>query len=213
MYTLNPEQLESKQIYKLMTGTITPRPVAWVTSRSTESGVVNAAPFSYFNMISSEPPLVAISVVRRPSGEMKDTARNVTEQGELVVHICDESLVEEMNKTAAVLPPGESEIDLTRLSLIDSEAVGVPGIAEAKVRLECRLESHVPIKADDGRITHDLLIARIIRFQLEESIYDAEHGYVLTQQLRPIARLAGSEYAELGRLFQIARPTQPGGGV
>ncbi len=213
MHNLNPEQLDNKQIYKLMTGTVTPRPIAWVTSLSPEHGIVNAAPFSYFNMISSEPPLVAFSVVRRPTGEMKDTARNVTEHGELVVHICDETLVEEMNKTAAMLPPGESEIDLTRLTLTDSDAVSVPGIAEAKVRFECRLESHVPIAADDGRITHDLLIARILRFRLDESVYDEKRGYVLTENLRPVARLAGNEYAELGRLFTIARPAQPGGGV
>ncbi|NGZ77768.1 flavin reductase family protein [Saccharibacillus sp. VR-M41] len=196
-----------------MTGTIVPRPVAWVTSLSQEHGTVNAAPFSYFNMISSDPPLVAVSVVRRPDGTMKDTARNVTELGELVIHICDETLVEEMNRTAAPLPHGESEIDLTRLTLAGSEAVGVPGIAEAKVRLECRLESHVPIKADDGRISHDLLIARILRFRLDESIFDEERGYVRTEKLRPVARLAGSEYAELGRLFSIERPTQPGGGA
>ncbi|MEJ8307154.1 flavin reductase family protein [Saccharibacillus sacchari] len=213
MHNLNPQELESKLVYKLMTGTIVPRPIAWVTSFSREHNTVNAAPFSYFNMVSSDPPLVAVSVVRRPDGQMKDTARNVTEHGELVVHICDESLVEEMNRTAAVLPPGESEIDLTKLTLVDSDAVSVPGIAEAKVRLECRLESHLPIKSDDGRVTHDLLIARILRFQLDESIYDAEHGYVLTEKLRPVARLAGNEYAELGRLFNIARPVQPGGGV
>ncbi|GGO06151.1 flavin reductase family protein [Saccharibacillus kuerlensis] len=213
MYNLDPQKLDSKLVYKLMTGTIVPRPIAWVTSQSREQGAVNAAPFSYFGMISSDPPLVGISVVRQANGEMKDTARNVTETGELVVQICDESLVEEMNKTAAPLPHGESEIDLTKLTLTASDAVSVPGIAEAKVRLECRLESHVPIKTDDGRITHDLLIARIVRFQLDESIYDEERGYIRTDQLRPIARLAGSEYAELGRLFAIPRPTRPDGGV
>lgn len=207
MPNLDPQQLDSKLVYKLMTGTIVPRPIAWVTSLSGETGIVNAAPFSYFNMVSSDPPLVAFSVARRPDGSMKDTARNVTDTAELVVHICDESLVEEMNKTAALLPPGESEIDLTRLTLVDSDAVAVPGIAEAKVRLECRLESHLPLKADDGRVTHDLLIARIVRFRLDESIYDEERGYVRTEQLRPVARLAGSEYAELGRLFKIDRPT------
>ncbi|QDH23021.1 flavin reductase family protein [Saccharibacillus brassicae] len=207
MPNLDPQQLDSKLVYKLMTGTIVPRPIAWVTSLSSETGIVNAAPFSYFNMVSSDPPLVAFSVARRPDGGMKDTARNVTDTAELVVHICDESLVEEMNKTAALLPPGESEIDLTRLTLVDSDAVAVPGIAEAKVRLECRLESHLPLKADDGRVTHDLLIARIVRFRLDESIYDEERGYVRTEQLRPVARLAGSEYAELGRLFKIDRPT------
>ncbi|WP_172197534.1 flavin reductase family protein [Saccharibacillus qingshengii] len=207
MYNLDPQDLGSKLVYKLMTGTIVPRPIAWVTSRSAGQGIVNAAPFSYFNMVSSDPPLVAFSVARRPDGDMKDTARNVTDTGELVVHICDENLVEEMNKTAAILPPGESEIDLTSLTLVDSAAVSVPGIAEAKVRLECRLESHLPIKADDGRVTHDLLIARILRFRLDESIYDEEHGYVLTENLRPVARLAGNEYAGLGRLFKIERPT------
>lgn len=206
MHNLDPQELDNKLVYKLMTGTIVPRPIAWVTSLTSEHGIVNAAPFSYFNMISSEPPLVAFSVARRPDGEMKDTARNVTDLGELVVHICDESLVEEMNRTAALLPSGESEIDLTRLTLVDSDAVSVPGIAEAKVRLECRLESHMPIRSDDGRVTHDLLIARIVRFRLDESIYDAARGYVLTDQLRPVARLAGNEYAELGRLFKIERP-------
>lgn len=207
MHNLNPKDLDNKLVYKLMTGTIVPRPIAWVTSWSSEHHIVNAAPFSYFNMISSDPPLVTVSVARLPNGDMKDTARNVTDTGELVVHICDENLVEEMNRTAALLPPGESEIDLTKLTLTDSEAVAVPGIAEAKVRLECRLESHLPIQSEDGRVTHDLLIARILRFRLDESIYDAERGYVLTEQLRPVARLAGNQYAELGRLFEIERPT------
>ncbi|MCQ4085297.1 flavin reductase family protein [Saccharibacillus sp. JS10] len=206
MYNLDPLELDAKLVYKLMTGTIVPRPIAWVTSWSNEHNVVNAAPFSYFNMVSSDPPLIAISVARRPDGQMKDTSRNVTDHQELVVHICDETLVEEMNRTAAMLSPEESEIDLTKLTLVDSDVVKVPAIAEAKVRFECRLESHLPIKSDDGKITHDLLIARILRFQLAESIYDADHGYILTEQLRPVARLAGNEYAELGRLFSITRP-------
>ena len=206
MPVFDPERLDSRLVYKLMTGTIVPRPIAWVTSFAREHGIVNAAPFSYFNMVSSDPPLLAISVARRADGEMKDTARNVTDTGELVVQICDETLVEAMNRTAAVLPPGESELELTNLSLTGSEAVSVPGIKEAKVRFECRLESRLPIQADDGRITHDLLLARILRIVLDESVYDGERQYIDTEALRPVGRLAGSEYAELGRVFRIERP-------
>lgn len=205
MITIDPQSITNTDNYKLITGSIIPRPIAFVTSMSA-TGVLNAAPFSYFNIVASDPPILGISVVRK-SGEMKDTARNVTEGKELVVHIVHEELTEQMNHTAASLPSDQSELELTTLHTIASEKIAVPGIAEALVRFECRLEQHVPISNDAGEIVQDLLLVRIVCYHFDEKVIDPEHFYIHADMLKPVARLAGNNYAGLAQQFSIERPS------
>ena len=136
MISIDPKQNSERDNYKLLTGTIIPRPIAFVITES-EDGIVNGAPFSYFNIVSSNPPMVSLAI-QRPNGHLKDTARNIYNNRQFVVHIVDMENVEKVNETAASLPATESEIELADLTLIQSENVSVPGVKEAKVRMECK---------------------------------------------------------------------------
>lgn len=196
MLSINPKEQTERENYKLLVGSVVPRPIAFVTTMSSD-GIVNAAPFSYFNIVSADPPLLSVSVQSK-AGVLKDTARNAIEGKEFVIHVVDETNVEEINKTAASLPPEESEIDLTGLTLIDSETVNVPAVAQAKVRFECRLEQAVELGGTR------LLIGRVVRFHIDESIY--ENGRIDPEALKPVSRLAGTNYAKLGEIFSLKRP-------
>ncbi|OLP66733.1 hypothetical protein BACPU_00920 [Bacillus pumilus] len=204
MITLQMDKLSQKEAYKLLSGSIVPRPIAFITSLSKEN-VINAAPFSFFNVISGDPPLIAVSIGRR-QGKMKDTAQHITDRGEFVVHVSDEHIIQDVNETAATLPQGESELKRTRLHSVESSVVAVPGIQEARIRFECKLEQHLTFQNDEGEVTVDHMIGRVVCAHLDESVYDAEKGYVYTEELKPVARLAGNDYAHLGTSFVLKRP-------
>ncbi|MDQ0113417.1 flavin reductase family protein [Paenibacillus harenae] len=202
MKSLDAEQLSERDSYKLLIGSILPRPIALVTT-ITANGTVNAGPFSYFNIVTANPPLISVSVQRK-QGEMKDTARNAVESGEFVVHISDETYVDQMNRTAANLGPEESEIELAGLTAVASSRVAVPGIAEARIRMECVLEQTIPLGEKEGAPACDLLIGRIVYFHVDEELYD--NGRIKVEALKPVSRLAGSDYAKLGETFSLERP-------
>ncbi|MGN7358663.1 flavin reductase family protein [Paenibacillus sp. SAF-054] len=202
MISIDPQKQSERDNYKLLTGSIIPRPVAWV-STLTENGKVNAAPFSYFNLVTADPPMISVSVQRK-QGISKDTARNAMREGAFVVHIGDESSIGKLNLTAASLPPDQSEVELAGLTQVPSEAVRVPGIAEAKIRLECILERSIPLGGSEELPGTDLLIGRVVRFHVEEAVLD--HGRVLADVLQPVSRLAGNSYAKLGETFSLDRP-------
>lgn len=203
MLSIDPTGQSVQDNYKLLIGSIVPRPIAFVTTQSKE-GVLNAAPFSFFNIVTANPPMVAVSVQRKPGGVQKDTARNAAIAGEFVVHISDESYIEAINVTAANLPPEESEVDLAGLTAIPSELVSVPGIAEARIRMECVLEQSLPLGGSKASPACDLLIGRVVRFHVDEALY--ENGRISAEALKPVSRLAGSDYAKLGEQFSIERP-------
>lgn len=200
MLSIDPTALTERDTYKFLIGSIVPRPIAFVTTRNGD--VVNAAPFSYFNIIASNPPLVSVSIQRK-DGVMKDTARNAVATEELVIHIVDETNVALVNETAANLGPEESELDRTTFTLEPSDVIETPGVKEAKIRMECKLHHHVPIE-HDGKVTADVLIARVVRFHVDPELYQA--GRVNAAQLAPVSRLAGDFYAKLGEQFEIERP-------
>ncbi len=202
---MDPRELTGRDNYKLMSGSVVPRPIAFVTTLSQDGSVINAAPFSFFNVVSSDPPLLSISIARK-NGVMKDTARNVLAGQELVVHICDESIALDMNETAAMLEPHESELERTNLTTVPSTVVAVPGILEALIRMECRLYQHIPVSNDEGQPVSDLLLVRIVQYHFNEKVYDPATNYILMDQLKPISRLAGNDYAKLGERFTVIRP-------
>ncbi|MFD0710488.1 flavin reductase family protein [Paenibacillus sp. GCM10027626] len=202
MIVIDPAQKSDREIYKLLIGSIIPRPIAFVTTLSPE-GVLNAAPFSYFSIVSSNPPLLSIAV-QRNKGSRKDTARNALEKGELVVHIVDEKLIAAVNQTAASLPPHESEVALAGLTPVVSDMISVPGVSEARIRMECELEQAIPLGGSAETPACDLLIARVVRFHFDEELY--KEGHIDPIQLNPVSRMAGSYYSTLGKLFSIERP-------
>ncbi|EAD6207788.1 flavin reductase family protein [Listeria monocytogenes] len=197
--------LSQKENYKFLTGSIIPRPIAFVTTIAEDEVTVNAAPFSFFNVVSSDPAIVSIAV-QRADGEQKDTARNAAFTKELNIHIVGESFVEEMNKTAARLAPDVSEIDKTSLHLEQVPGMKTPKISEANIVLTAKLEQIIPIKNDAGEVVSDLILARILTYDFADEVFDSEHHYILPEKLAPVARLAGNDYTKLSDIFRIERP-------
>ncbi len=202
MISIDPSDQSERDNYKLLIGSIIPRPVAFVTTLSNK-GVLNAAPFSYFNIVTADPPMVSISVQRK-NGVQKDTARNALEAGAFVVHISDESYIRQINETAANLPPDQSEVLLAGLNSVASDKIAVPGIAEANIRMECLLEHCISLGGTKESPSTDLLIGRVVCFHMDESVY--QDGYIDPERLKPVSRLAGNSYAKLGEIFTIERP-------
>lgn len=200
MKTIIADQLSVRDNYKLLIGGVIPRPIAFVTTLS-DTGVLNGAPFSFFNVISPNPPLIGISV-QRMQGKQKDTAKHAVSKGEFVVHIVDQDHVEKINQTAATLKEEESEIAATGLTPVASDAIHVPGIEESKIRLECRLEKVVHFGEEE--ITCDLLVGKIVRYHIDERIY--ADGKIDPRGLDAVSRLAGNDYASIGEIFTLARP-------
>jgi flavin reductase (DIM6/NTAB) family NADH-FMN oxidoreductase RutF len=201
MISIDASKNTERENYKLLIGSIIPRPIAFVTSISKE-GVVNGAPFSYFNIVAANPPMVSIAI-QRPSGRQKDTARNIIENQEFVIHIVDQQNVDKINQTAASLPPDQSEIDFVDLTLVNSEKISVPGVEEAKIRMECKLEHCLKIGENDSPGS-DLIIGRVLQIHIDESIYF--DGKIDPAKLGAVSRLAGNDYAKIGEIFTIERP-------
>ncbi|WP_436854648.1 flavin reductase family protein [Staphylococcus caeli] len=203
MRMLKPDTLSKQQNYKLLSGGIIPRPIAFVTSQD-KSGNLNAAPFSFFNVVCSAPPMIMISV-GRSNGQRKDTSLNIEETQCFVVHITDETTVEQINETAAPIHRTQNELDRTNLTCVDSECISVPGIVEAKMRMECRLERIISLgDADEGS---DLIIGQVEMFHIDDAIY-IEDSKIDPHALKPVGRLAGHDYMSLGKTFTIQRPTE-----
>ena len=201
MLSIDPMQNTERENYKLLIGSIIPRPIAFVTSMSKE-GILNGAPFSYFSIVSANPPMISLSIQRK-EGNQKDTARNILATKEFVVHIVDDTNVEKVNKTAAILPPEQSEIELANLTPITSKKLSIPGVKEAKVRMECILENSLQLGGNETP-SCDLIIGRIVQYHIDEDIY--EQGRIDPIGLSAISRLAGNDYAKIGEIFTIERP-------
>jgi len=201
LISIDPTKNTERENYKLLIGSIIPRPIAFVTTKS-EQGVINGAPFSFFNIVSSNPPMISLAV-QRPQERLKDTARHIHHQQQFVVHIVDEGNVKQVNETAASLPVTESEIDRAQFTLTDSQCISVPGIKEAKVRMECSLVQTIPLMNGDEQ-TGDLFIGQVVQFHIDETIYN--EGRIDPRELKAVSRLAGSNYAKIGDIFALERP-------
>ncbi len=190
-------------MYKFLIGSVVPRPIALVTSQS-EEGLVNVAPFSFFNIVSSEPAILSISVSRK-EGVMKDTARNIINSQEAVIHVVTENNVSDANQTAAPLSANESELDFTQFTTTDSEYVSVPSLNESAIRFEVKLYQHIEIQSET-ETANDLLLLEIQKVSIDEQLFDVDKGYIDVENLKPVSRLAGDDYARLGETFTIKRP-------
>ncbi|MEQ7169921.1 flavin reductase family protein [Enterococcus innesii] len=202
MHNLDPKDLTQRENYKLLIGSIIPRPVAVVSTQSAD-GIVNIAPFSFFNIVSSEPVILSLAIQRK-EGELKDTARNLLATKEAVVHILDQTNVQEANKTAALLPADQSELTVSGFTTTTSKTIAVPGLKEANVRLETTLHQHIPIKKGQ-QTTADLLLLEVVGYQIAEDVY--QDGKIDPRALQAVSRLAGNSYATIGEIFDIKRPS------
>ncbi|TAH37870.1 MAG: flavin reductase family protein [Planctomycetota bacterium] len=201
--TIDPDALRPSQKYAWMIAVVVPRPIGWVTTRS-PGGVVNLAPFSFFNGVTSHPPIVSLGIGRRRDGTRKDTARNILDTGEFVAHLVEHEHLEAMVASSAELPPEASEPEQLGLELVSSERVGVPALAAARVRLECRLERHIEI--GDG--PSDFILGRVLAFRVRSDLL-APDGSLDQARLAPMGRLGGALYAPVERRVEVARPGLP----
>lgn len=189
-------------VYYALVGVVTPRPIAWVTSIS-ESGVVNLAPFSFFNAFGANPPIVVFSPTLRRDGSKKDTLKNIEWSKEFVVNAAVEELAEKVNLSSKELPHDESELEYTGLDGIPSVKVKPPRLAASPVNLECVLQQVVP--CGNGPISANLVIGRVVFMHIADRVLD-DQGKIDPRKLRTIARLGGEYYCRSTDLFEMKRP-------
>ncbi len=190
--------LSATELYKLLTGAVVPRPIAWVSTRS-ETGGLNLAPFSFFNAVCANPPTLMVSVGSRDDGRPKDTALNARATGQFVINVTTEEVVEAMNATAVDAPPGEDEFRLVGLTPAPSSVVAPPRVAESPVSFECRLAQTLSIGSNT------LLFGEVLHLHVRDDVY-LPHHKIDALALRPVGRLSGPQYARVQEVFSIARP-------
>ncbi|GLQ06858.1 flavin reductase family protein [Sneathiella chinensis] len=194
--------LDSVQAYKLLGSTVTPRPIAWITTLSRDK-VVNAAPYSFFNVMGHTPPTVAVGILKDPVKGFKDTSANIMEQGEFVINLVPEALAEAMNITAIDAPKEVGELDLAGLTTLPSAKVAPPQIAQSPVSIECVNLSSVVTGPEQV-----IVIGRVVSMRIDDRyVENAERCYVDTAGLDLVGRLHGTGwYSRTRDRFQIERP-------
>lgn len=195
----DPALQSSADNYKLLTNLVVPRPIAWVTSQN-ESGIVNLAPYSFFNAVGSKPLYVVVSVGKRDNGNPKDTAKNILSSGEFVVNMVTEDLFDAMNISAADFPPDQSEMEATRLETAPSVHVKTPRVAKAQVSLECKLFSSQTLG------DNTLFIGEVVMFHVADHLMGPR---LHVNNFSPLGRLGSpSVYCRTTDRFDIARVTR-----
>lgn len=200
MKVIDPGDLAPRALHELLTGTVVPRPIALVSTVSAE-GVGNLAPFSFFNGVSSRPPLISLSIARRRDGE-KDTMRNVRATKEFVVNVVDRAILGAAVTTSGDHPAAVDEFTVSGLTPLASDKVAPPRVAESPVHLECVL---VDLFDQPGGAPVSLVIGRVLRFHVARRVW--RDGAVDPEALDPAARLGGTLYAGLGELVSLDRPS------
>lgn len=192
--------------YGVLVQSIVPRPIAWILSENVD-GTLNLAPFSYFNVVSSNPPTIVVSIGQRRDGSPKDTRVNLLARRPAVVHLGTVSLAEALNQSAAPLPPGESEVEHSEVKLVSFPGGPLPRIEGCRVAFHARYSQHVPLAGG----AQDLLLLELTHAYFADEVVSqtddpASAPRIDVQRLEPLARLGGDDYAELGRVFTLPRP-------
>ncbi|HTD96401.1 MAG TPA: flavin reductase family protein [Edaphobacter sp.] len=182
----NVEKAKGRETYNLLIGLVAPRPIAWVTSMN-ESGGLNAAPFSAYNYVCTDPPIIAMGVTDRPTGGFvpKDTARNIRRTGEFVVNVVTEDLLPQMNICATDFPPEVDELQMAGLTTAPSSVVKVPRIQQAHAALECR--EYTTMEIGRSRI----ILGRVVSIYVEDKYLDPSGPYIKADELHAIGRMNG----------------------
>ena len=201
---INPKTFEG--FNRVLTGVVVPRPIAFVSTIS-NSGNINLSPYSFFNAVSYDPPLIIFSSSKFTSdGKLKDSLSNIEQNGEFVVNIVNENIVEAMNKTAAEYPENVNEFDIANLTQIDSDLVKPPRLRESPVNMECKLERIITL----GTEAHPqgLVIGEIIQLHIDDQIISGHR--INHEKLKPVGRLAGNMYTHTNDVFELMRPSYEG---
>ena len=196
------DQVAEPIAYKLLAATTIPRPIAWVVTKARDGGL-NAAPYSFFNVMGSNPPTLALGIMGDPKRGFKDTAQNILDTGEFVVNLVPERLVQKMNLTSADAPRGVDELAFAGLETLPSTHVAPPRIAESPVSYECRALSSVVTGPNQV-----VVIGRVLAVHIEDRfLLDADRAHIDTNALELVARSFGSDYVRTRDTFSLARPT------
>lgn len=187
--------------YKLLAATVMPRPIAWVVTQSAQ-GVLNAAPYSFFNVMGSAPPTIVLGLMADPKRGFKDTAANILATGEFVVNLVPEALVQQMNTTAVDAPTGVNELDLAGLATAASVHIRPPRITASPVAFECRMLSSVVTGPHQT-----IVIGRVLAVHIDDRfILNPERAHIDTPALNLVARSYGSSYVRSHDTFELDRP-------
>jgi len=192
------DDLSPQDQYKLLIGTVVPRPIAWVTTVDLQ-GRVNAAPFSFFNALCADPPIVALGLGTRPGGEPKDTPANIAATKAFTVNIVSNDLAEKMNVTATTFATGIDELREAGLTTVPGTKVPCPRIGEAPAALECRLYMTIPVGEDV------IVLGQVVAAHYDERVINVARKHIDPKALDAIARLGGNGYATTRDLFDLAR--------
>lgn len=193
---VQPDQLTAEQSYRLLTGVVVPRPIAWITTLNTR-GRVNLAPFSAFTFVAPKPPMLGVSIGRK--GDVyKDTARNILAREEYVVHIADSIRIAELHASSEELPELESEVEMLGLETTAGDCVSVPRLTDVPVAMECRLR-HV---MEFGDLGSRFIVGEVLRYHIRDGLLC--DGKIQTMELDPICRLGGPNYATLGETVTMS---------
>lgn len=199
--TLDFDDLTPQERYKLIIGTIVPRPIAWVTTVDVQ-GLVNAAPFSFFNALCSDPPIVGLGMGSRADGTPKDTPRNIARTGDFTVNIVSNDLAEKMNTTAIPFAAGIEELTHASLTTVAGTKVSSPRIAQAHAALECRVRQTIQITPENS-----IVLAEVVAAHYHDSVINPARLHIDPKALDAIGRMGGNGYATTHGYFDIARMT------
>jgi flavin reductase (DIM6/NTAB) family NADH-FMN oxidoreductase RutF len=183
-----PQDLAPRERYKILAGFVLPRPIAWVTTIS-PGGVVNAAPFSFFNVMCEDPPLCIFAANHRPDGRLKDTTANIQASGEFVVNLTDEPLAQAMHETSGDFPPDIGEPNYLGLKLAPSSKVAVPRLADAPWAMECKIWKTIDVNGD--RL---LIMGEGLNFYIRDDLWDSDTMRVHMERYHPIGRMFADRY-------------------
>ena len=203
----DPNKIPFQETHKLMIGSIVPRPIAFVSTRS-KDGKNNVAPFSYFNGVCSKPPTIMFAPARRGwDGEEKDTLINIRDTEEFVVNIVSEPFAEKMVLCSTDFDSDVDEFGMSGLTPVTSQKVAPPRVGESKVSFECKLNQIVEI-GDGTAGSGFVVIGSIVLFHIDDDVYD--NGRILLDKLQPLGRLAGNWYTRTTDILKIIRKIKPG---
>lgn len=196
--------MSPNQVYFNMIQTLIPRPIAWVLSENAVGGF-NLAPFSYFNAVCSDPPIIMISVGKQPDGMHKDTRVNIEARNDFVAHIAHREMLEPMNASSATLPPEVSEVEQLGLATTPMEGSRLPRLADCRIAYAC--ERHEILEIGNG--PQSLILGRVQGIYIDDAVVHTNaKGRIKVDAaaLDPLGRLGASEYATFGEVVSLARP-------
>jgi flavin reductase (DIM6/NTAB) family NADH-FMN oxidoreductase RutF len=183
---------------------IAPRPIAWVSSQDVD-GILNLAPFSFFNAVAEFPPTIVFAPNNpRPGGGTKDTLRNIEQTNEFVVNLCNEALKDQMNKSAAHVAPDVDEFEVCGLTPEPCVHVAVPRVKEAPVSMECRFVTRLRLPSSNPKVENNLVIGHVVGIHISDAII--EDGMINMSKYRPLARCGYMDYTVVDEVFDLPRP-------